>query len=234
MSILFLLYNPNLDDPLSGFTADGTMQGLEKIQKDIMKGDTEAILKNHNLDEKDDVFDTAQEAYQGLLQCEWDALTEAANVAWEHTLEQEKWQKEIKREEEQIKEDIWARCKPKQNSTQTPQSRNYAFGRSSLQRGNTVTVSCGQASTLDFVAPNKDTVLSWRQEDALKNAVLSKTDGTEIEEEDMDCTQVPDTFSDFSHTSRDGNSYPVSFSWQPLCVTDSFNTPALRKTFSCV
>ena len=197
-----------------------------------MNGEMEEISRKSGVEAS--AFDPAQEAYRDLLQCEWDVLTEAANVAWEHTLEQERWQNEIKREEEQIKEDIWERHKPRpRDALPLQEHRDYVLDRSSLQRSATIAVPCGQAGTVGFVAPDKAALLSWSQNHALQNIAPRKTD--ETEEELMDYTPTPDTSSEVGARQPCGDNITIS-PWPPLCpaVTETVSKTALRKTISFV
>ena len=101
MSLLFLLYNPNLDDPLE-MPEDMDEEEFKKAQQQILNGDMKKLAEDYDLKEK--LFSGPQEAYNELQQCEWDVLAEAAKVAWAYNLEQEKWQEEMKLFEQQEKE----------------------------------------------------------------------------------------------------------------------------------
>lgn len=104
MSIMFVLYNPNIDDPISNMVPRGerTVNALESIQDRIMKKGAKELLEEFRLEE--DTFRQAQEAYEDLQQCEWDVLAEATTVAWSYKLEQEEWQSEIRQAEKEEKD----------------------------------------------------------------------------------------------------------------------------------
>ena len=230
MGLLFLLYNPNISDPLSGMIPrDMPQEDFKNNQVKIMQGEkVNELFEGYNLEEN--TFKDAQEAYNDMEQCEWDVLAEAAKVAWEYNLEQEKWQEEMKlfekEEQERKEEQIKANKEQFESEAASAPSRivqrtDFAFGKSSLQRCSTVTAPCGQANALNFIAPNKDAVLSWCPVPG------NGTDSTIREEEDMDYTPPPHT------ESKVPTEQPSCLSWQPFCKTDRFDKPVFQRTLTC-
>ena len=229
MSLLFLLYNPNLDDPLSEMPEDMDEEEFKKAQQKILNGDMEELEEDYDLEK--DQLSGPREAYNELQQCEWDVLAEAAKVAWAYNLEQEKWQDEMKLFEQEEKERKLKQIENNKaqfessapNTSTAPsalQRTDFAFGKSSLQRCSTVTAPVGQANALNFIAPNKDAVLSWCP------VPRKVTDSMITEEEDMDCTPAPTE-------SQVPTEEPSGLSWQPFCKTDRFDKPVLQRILTC-
>ena len=234
MSLLFLLYNPNVSDPLTELI-DPEMKEEDflRIQADVMNGDVHALVEDTDF-ELGYTFTGAKEKYNELDPVEWDVLAMAAKAEWSHKLEQEQWQKEMKDFEVQQHEELLRKeqeeSERKQKQIDANNGRfqasvrdnihparlqvNHAFGKSSLQRCTTVTAPCGQAQVLNFMPPKRDTVNNWF------SAMDSETvNGAVNEEEDMDCT--PPSVAKVQELS-----------WQPFCKTDRFERPALHRTFT--
>ena len=165
MSLLFLFYNPNVDDPLSGMVSDMSEEDFYKNHEKIMNGDMEELMDEFDIEEN--LFDDAKDRFKDLRPEEWDVLARAAKVAWSYQLEQEKWQTEVKEWEVKEQERKISENRMKfedtvsANEPSTSVRVDHAFGKSSLQRCMTVTAPCGQANMLSFVPPQINTIQGW-------------------------------------------------------------------------
>ena len=231
MGLLYLLHNPNLEDPISDlFSSDMTEAEFRKKLEKVMQGDIQDLLDD-GYDIEQDAFKEAQEAFNNTKQCEWDVLAEASKVGWAYTLEQEPWKTEIEMCDDeayihmqiQIENNRTQFQNIVQNATSHTKLRtNYAYGKSSLHRCNSIATPYGLADALNYVSPNKDTVLSWCA--LLGNATNKKIRN----EEDMDCTPPG---SSVSHVPTEPQSLCCSL-WQPFYTTDGLGKRVLRRTLS--
>ena len=184
-----------------------------------MEGGMDQAMEDY-YDISQDTFKEAREAYEGLQQCEWDVLREAAKVAWRYNLEEdeywvnevdlwEKDEKERRRKENLLKFDQTVEDRKAAAQKASEQRENQAAGKPSLQRCKTITAPHKLAAALNFSPPDRSTLLAWSQCG---------------EEDIMDCTPPP--------VPQSHDQSPSCLSVQPSCKSDVLDKPVLQRMFT--
>ena len=126
-ALLFLMYNPNVDDPLSELTSDITQDDFEKTVKAIYvegnnpftdgnreENDDDDDYDLHQAYVKEDYFQPALSQFKEKSREDWEKTMAERNIEWDKAMEEEafaeklqKWEEEekVRIEEEKKKQD---------------------------------------------------------------------------------------------------------------------------------